>query len=137
VRPHRIIEEGNVQSRTLGEQRLGSGRNTARRIARSQFSKVPSTSRRSVANPEGKSDHLDKRELGSFKDLFPLVGEYFRSHNLRYGQAFMEVLRQVRPDLHEKIKGTKQDVTFALNASDPYFNNLLYFLKDNWNKKEE
>ena len=64
----------------------------------------------------------------TYDEFVSLVVSYRRGTNLRKGQAYFNVLSDVRPDLSEQIRGT---------ALDPYYKDyvapeIIAFVQNNW-----
>lgn len=55
----------------------------------------------------------------TFDDFLTTVTEYHRTHpSQRYGQAVMNVLYQVRPDLYDRTTKERFDVFYTTDAAE-------------------
>lgn len=66
-------------------------------------------------------------------EFYAAVTRYHTKHpEERAGQALFNVLYKVRPDLSEKIRGTKQDPFHATNKAHPRYVAGVAFINGNW-----
>jgi hypothetical protein len=50
----------------------------------------------------------------------------------RYGQAMLNHLANVRPDLFEQVCGTNNDPFYCSSPMDECFDNFIKFIEENW-----
>lgn len=60
-----------------------------------------------------------------YNELERLCTEYMRDKHIRRGQAYMNALYKVNPDLHDKILGTEADC-FYVDEKIPEFIRVVY-----------
>jgi hypothetical protein len=60
-----------------------------------------------------------------------------RNSQERYGQAMFNHLRQVRPDLAERVRGTDKDPFYVSALTDPRWDRFVAFIENEWRQKPE
>jgi hypothetical protein len=70
------------------------------------------------------------------QEFFVQVRKTAAAYNWRIGQALFNVLFDVRPDISEKLRGTRNDPFFSDTIEDKRYQAALVVIEQMWDNEE-